>query len=275
MVVRYGCVWGVGDALPIVGLVRDPFGSLVGQLGVEIIPGEIQMSQYPPRVMYWTPEGLVHRDPDPAAVTIDAFNKIVQAAWKKSPPMDPTEAGPVRWTHVDCMPVDANTLLLFLLWKRELRAWRGEWVDMTDPEKARVKWAQEPVLRITTFFDEPFNFYLYGTSACLFLVTETGQLYVSRASENGERKFEVVWNDPERPIRVMISDAESGKDYAFAPAPSDRPEEGQCVYFELAEKVKPVRYDLSRLKPVKVVKPLRTVLPYARLLFGELLPQGK
>ena len=50
----------------------------------------------------------------------------------------------------------------------------------------------------------------------------------------------MVWNDPERPIRVIISDVTSDTDYAFAPGRSEMGKEGQSVYFELAEEVKPV-----------------------------------
>ena len=56
----------------------------------------------------------------PCLVVVDELDKIVLAYWKKIhfPPVRSVFASaPVSGAYVDCLPVDANTMLLFLLWQ--------------------------------------------------------------------------------------------------------------------------------------------------------------
>jgi hypothetical protein len=78
--------------------------------------------------------------------------------------------------------------------------------------------------------------------------------------------MEVAWTDEKRPIRAVITDTASGKGFAFA-LPAGK--EGDPVYFELAAKVQPQKFDPKTIKAVTVEEPLKTVLEYTQVLRAE------
>jgi hypothetical protein len=211
-------------------------------------------------------------NPKPDRFVIDnaEWDKIALAYWKKIDyGLDATGIGYhpiVKGAHVDCLPLNEKSMLLFLLWEHELLAWRAEWKDLEDREKTHVEWSDKPVLKIATDIHEPFT--LYGTPARLFLVTESGALHLCLNAEKGGRKTEPLWTCDPRPIRVVISDVASGKDFAFAPGkPGSKGD--SSVYFEITEDLDPVVYDPAKLKPAKDDETLKIVVEHARLLLAD------
>jgi hypothetical protein len=201
---------------------------------------------------------------------IDTLDDIVTDYWRKvGYGGGGTSAPPVEGAYVDCLPVDDRTLLLFLAWQGELRAWRMEWSDPHDPKRVRVKYTQEPALRVAADIREPFT--LYGSPSRLFVVTESGRLYGCRDADKGGQKLKLLWDDKRRPIRLVLSDADSGKDFAFAPAPggfgsAQSTVYASSVYFEIADKLVLTPYNAAALGEVKPQDPLKAVVAHARLL---------
>jgi hypothetical protein len=214
---------------------------------------------------------LLRRDPERFVIDNPDWDKIVYGFWKKID-YTLTDVGlphppPVEGAYLDCLPVDANTLLMFLLFEGEFRVWRAEWKELQDRKKTHVKWSEKPVLKIATDIHEPFV--LYGTPSRLFLVTESGTLHFCLNAEKGGRKTELLWTGDPRPIRVVISDAASGKDFAFAPAPKGSAKDVASVYFEISDDLGPVPYDAAKLKEYKPEEQLKTVVEHARFLLAE------
>jgi hypothetical protein len=202
--------------------------------------------------------------------SIPGIDEIVSNYWAKVG-YEPAKAGGtgpapfVEGARADCLPVDSHALLLFVLWEKELRAWRLDWLAKREPGKPWVKWSDKPVLRIATDLEEPFT--VYGSPQRLLFVTDSGKLHAWSESPSAEQKTEVIWADRQRPIEVVIGDALSGQAFGFT-----RAEKGaavESVYFELGTKVRPVPYDPSRLKEPKADEPLDSVLEYARVLLAE------
>jgi hypothetical protein len=209
-------------------------------------------------------------NPKRFAIDNPEWDKIVIKGWKqlKENPtpralaLDPAIDG----AYVDCLPLDAKSMLLVLLWDHKFQAWRAEWKNLDDEKKAYVEWSDKPVLEIATDLQEPFV--LYGKPSRLFFVTRSGALHLCLNADKGGGKTELVWTGDPRPIRVVISDVASGKDFAFAPAKpgaKDQP----SVYFEIAENLDPVAYDPSKLKPAKDEETLKIVVEHARLLVAD------
>jgi hypothetical protein len=290
--IRYGQFWGVQYFLPVGGLKRIPLEHLPGFRylrdrkptpdcpeptladGTALlpeIPGETRplFQAFGERKKGF--DGDVNPKPERFMIDNPELDKIPLAYWKKSghvPLVTGFKADPVvEGAYVDCLPLNEKSLLLFLLWEQELRAWRAEWKDLEDRKKTYVEWSDKPVLKIATDIHEPFV--LYGTPSRLFIVTESGALHLCLNAEKGGRKTEPLWTGDPRPIRVIISDTASGKDFAFAPAPKGSAKEVSSVYFEITDDLEPVVYDAAKLKEYKPEEQLKTVVEHARLLLAD------
>jgi hypothetical protein len=125
-----------------------------------------------------------------------------------------------------------------------------------------LKWTAEEML--TPAFQEPFQAFAVGQT--YLFVTQSGKVYAAPKAEKGERQMKAVWDDPERPVVGLLSDADNDRLFLFC-KPSRGPDKG--VYFELSAKPDPLPYDLAGFPPSKADEPLRTLLRYAQFLAAE------
>jgi hypothetical protein len=289
--IRHGQFWGTQYFLPVGGLKRIPLEHLPGfrhlrdrkptpdcpeptvadgSARLPEIPGESRQlfQAFGERKKGF--DGDVNPKPERFVIDNPELDKIPLAYWKKSghiPVVTGIHADPVvEGAYVDCLPLNEKSMLLFLLWEHELRAWRAEWKNLDDREKTYVEWSDKPVLTIATDIHEPFI--LYGTPSRLFIVTESGALHFCLNAEKGGRKTELLWTGDPRPIRVVISDTASGKDFAFAPGKPGTKDQSS-FYFEIAEDLDPVTYDPTKLKPAKDDETLKIVVGHSRLLIAD------
>jgi hypothetical protein len=102
-------------------------------------------------------------------------------------------------------------------------------------------------------------------------VTDKGKVYLGRKPAKGEgRKVEAVWENRRQPVRAVISDADAGKHYCFVEPKFGEKEDEERVYFELAAKPDPKRYQ-RKATDVKADKPLKAVLEFAQVLVNDKL----
>jgi hypothetical protein len=178
--------------------------------------------------------------------------------------------------HFDFLPTSKQSCLLFLLWKGNISVWKAEakWSKergFWGWHEWQLTWSKTPIEQFTPGFREWFQVY-GGKDGSYYFVTQSGKFYVSSKPAKGERKAEAVWTDAKVPIKTVISDTASGKEFAFA-LPAGKT--GQPVYFELAGKITPIKFDPKAIKLPKVEEPLKTVLGYARFLLAEKKIAGK
>jgi hypothetical protein len=179
---------------------------------------------------------------------------------------------PIPEHYFDFLPTGKDTVLLFLLSKGKMVVWqgRGQLVDKRKEiaigrDAWEISWSKEPMATLTPAFLEWFQVYPGKDGGFLFL-TESGKLYSSPKPEKGEGKIEASWTDEKRPIRAVVADTAGGKEFAFAP-PAGK--EGEPVYFELAARVQPRKFDPKNIKPVALEDPLKTVLEYTQVLRAD------
>ena len=87
-----------------------------------------------------------------------------------------------------------------------------------------------------------------------------------RTSARIPRTMKAVWDDKERPVVGLISDADTNRVFLFCKADKGT---DKGLYFELAEQPRPLPYDLSALDAPKADETVRTLFRYARFLVQE------
>ena len=81
-----------------------------------------------------------------------------------------------------------------------------------------------------------------------------------------------VWNDPKRPVRAFVTDADADRSFLFVgpEKAGDRP-----AFFELAARPRLVEYDPKDARPEKVAGPRRAVMPYVNVLLARGQAEGE
>ncbi len=199
-------------------------------------------------------------------------------SWRLDPLAELTYANMVSPTasathdaHYDFVPAGRERMALLVAWRGELQVWRGalnprpdgrNWVKWDGAIKTAAKdtaalWDFPPSWRARTAVREPFHAFQDRTH--LYLVTVSGRLY---ACPQRGGPTELLWGDRARPIRALVSDAGTGRTFAFTGAGV----KGGAVYFELAPRPKPVPYDVKGVAARKEGDPLASLGGYAAVL---------
>jgi hypothetical protein len=176
---------------------------------------------------------------------------------------------PVYDMHFDAWPADSNAVLLFVQEENGMRVWRG--VGNRPGTKGRALWGdwEKDFERFDIPFDDGFAVFVKGGDYSF--VTEKGKVYLGSKPAKGEaRKVEAVWDNKRQPVRAVISDADGDKHYCFVEPKFGDKEDEERVYFELAAKPDPRRYQ-RKATDIKADKPLKAVLEFAQVLVNDKL----
>jgi hypothetical protein len=143
-------------------------------------------------------------------------------------------------------------------WSLTLFTGRGRWHQKSG-RWAVPHWPKRESIEIA--FKEPFQ--VLGKGEDFFFLTDAGRLFVAKKVAKGkERKMALVWSDPARPVRALITDADADRTFLFVgPArPGGRP-----AFFELSDRPRLEEYGPT-LEPALRGDELQRVLAYARVL---------
>jgi hypothetical protein len=184
------------------------------------------------------------------------------------------DLSPLKDAHFAFTLDSERKLCVFLAWNGRLRLWTGKapkvpprkiaW-DNKDPRDG--KWATpKPTFEIPT--DIRDRFFAYQDKVNWYFVTESGEIHVL-PREGKPRRTKRVWEDLDRPVRMLVEDNATGKTWAFAPRKDRSDKEPPDVYFPLAKKMEPVEYDSTKLPAWDLGKPLALALAHARFLVKE------
>jgi hypothetical protein len=102
-------------------------------------------------------------------------------------------------------------------------------------------------------------------------ITDEGKVYVARDTKQGKRKLESLWSDDKHKIGVLVTDAKTGKTFAFTKPRDPKAQPKDEVYFELADPIKPKPFDSAKLTATSAPEPLNTAIQHARFLVAEKL----
>jgi hypothetical protein len=166
--------------------------------------------------------------------------------------------------HFDAWPEAADAVLVFVQEEKGMRVWRGP-----KGGDGRLDWGdwKKDFERFDVPFDDGFAAFVLGGD--YYFVTEKGRVYLGAKPAKGEaRKVEAVWESKRQPVRAVVSDADAGKHYCFVEPPYSGKEDEERVYFELAAKPDPKRYQ-RKATDVKADKPLKAVLEFAEVLVKD------
>jgi hypothetical protein len=166
--------------------------------------------------------------------------------------------------HYDCLPTAADRCTLLILSGRRLTAWHGTIVFDEEKKSRYLRWSEAETLGAD--LDEPFFAAARGEEYSL--VTASGKVYRVGKAKDGSRKVETVWADAQRPVRVVLTDVDRGKTFAFG-GPGDPGTDAGGFFFEIKDRLEPRSFERGSIKPVKVGQPLRTVAEYAQILAGK------
>jgi hypothetical protein len=167
----------------------------------------------------------------------------------------------------DYLPVANDRVLFFLVWQNNLQFWEGR-LDLKSDALAR----KNPVSRkalgtIPVAWTEPFV--VYGVPPHFLLITESGRLFAWRNAGQPNQKLESLWNEPLR-IRVLISDADSGKLWAFtATDPGEKKLTPLYFLLHLDKATKDAQADSYKLVQIQnehLPAKVRPLLSYAKVL---------
>jgi hypothetical protein len=163
--------------------------------------------------------------------------------------------------YADVAPITSTEVCLLFCEDNVMRVWSGSGKRDDDHYHLwRTTWATTEEEKFAVPFREPFMTYV--RSRDFWFVTEAGKLY--RAAPAGKRNVEVMWDEEASPIRVLITDADTDRTFAFTePAAKDK---GRRVYFEVGVKPVPKPYQRRDPSEFKAPKPLDAVLSYADVL---------
>jgi hypothetical protein len=175
---------------------------------------------------------------------------VMALAWEAAESSQPGAREVLRTTCWDFLPAADRKVYLFRAWKGQLLVWRGKQaldrLDLADEEGTGTRWENEvkteggdfnypPLARLRTELSEPFL--AHGDASHFFFVTRSGQIHGCARTAIGGRT-RVIWQDPRRPVRLLLTDAATDRTFAFAYP--DRPSaDAPDVYFPLAEKIVP------------------------------------
>src|SRR5262249_35549783 len=98
-------------------------------------------------------------------------------------------------------------------------------------------------------------------------LTSSGRLFRAPKTMAGRpRQLFAVWDNPSRPVKAFITDADAGRSFMFVgPAKAN----GRPAFFEMDQKVKLVEYDPSEAMTGKPDGPPKSVLPYVNVLLAH------
>jgi hypothetical protein len=146
-------------------------------------------------------------------------------------------------------------------WSLKVYRYKGAWNIRADEWK-NGNWVEEESLPVA--FKE--SFHVLGKAEDYYFVTRSGKLFAARKPARGKtRTMQLLWDDPSRPIRTLITDADSGRSFLFCKAKAG---EKPC-FFELDGKPKPLPYDPNSVISSKAQEPLRNLLICARVLVAQ------
>jgi hypothetical protein len=147
-------------------------------------------------------------------------------------------------------------------WSFTIHRYDGRW-KQKDKEWGNGKWTKEGTIEIG--FIEPFQALVKEED--YFFVTESRRLFVARKPTKGsERKLTAVWNEPDRPITAILTDADADRTFLFVAA---KEKGGKPAFFELSDKPKLEEYDPASVPLPRLEEPHRTLLHLARILAAQ------
>ncbi len=150
-------------------------------------------------------------------------------------------------------------LHLFLSWKGKIKAWEGTLPDVIERRGRGIRWdggihseerlADPPAkCEVDTTVREAFL--AYRDAWNFYFVTASGQVH--RLPRRGKPdRTSVLWADPDRPVRLVINDAGSGRTFAFAlRRPGVDPKGKPDVFFLLEPRPEPKATEAPALSPM-------------------------
>lgn len=167
-------------------------------------------------------------------------------------------------------------LVLFLAWKGQLKAWRA--TAFLKPTgrvtQVRLRWDgwkglpesapdPEPGLVLKTDVRGTFQAYLDVTN--YYFVTESGQVHTCTRDGKGGRTTP-LWDDPDRPVRLVLQDAGSRRVFAFALRRPGTARDKPDVFFQLQPKLAPERTDAPAVSEWSADRRIKLPVQYAALL---------
>jgi hypothetical protein len=174
---------------------------------------------------------------------------------------------PTPGVFFDAYPIASDRIMLFVIDGDTLRVWSGttkdKWVGYW-----RMDWGKDD--KESESFKSPLKeaFTVFVRDKDYYFVTESGDIYLAKAVDKGQRKVEKVWDGKRQPVHALITDASNDKVYCFVePSAADKDEER--VYFELSAKPEPTKYQLKKIEKPKIAEPLKSVLEYAHVLQAD------
>jgi hypothetical protein len=180
-------------------------------------------------------------------------------------------------------------LFVFLAWKEKMRLWTGRIPKVLPEADSRnqedIRWDHwtekpgripnpKPLWQVQTHVEGPF--FAYQDKDDYLFVTDKGEVHCLPSKGNSKGTM-CLWKDPRRPVRLLVEDTASGTTWAFAPRKDPKDKTLDDIFFALAKKIEPIKYDPTRLSPLDRRKPLETALAHARFLvtLQKIDPVGK
>ena len=170
---------------------------------------------------------------------------------------------------MDYLPIGEARLLFFLVWQQKIRVWQASHDAKEGPPRDWEYPPAEPVppvYNIPTEWAEPF--YVMGSAPDFLFVTESGRLYGWHKAGLAKQEMIAHWQSARR-IRTLITDAETGKTWAFAAADPGTLKLAP-VYFLLDNEAgirgEPTEYTLPKAEGERLPAAVRDLLPYVKIL---------
>ncbi len=152
-------------------------------------------------------------------------------------PEDPKTHKLLAGIYFDVLPVDAISPLAFVLEKNRLRVWRSRGKYDIKNHVWRLEWDLPEAETIAVHFP-PEPFHVFGTEQRYYVLTDSGQVYVSDNPIVGARTMDTARrpsSEPRQPITTFVVDPVANRHHAFALDPS-----GESVaYWELGKQLTP------------------------------------
>ena len=179
----------------------------------------------------------------------------------------------------DFLPTSPTGGLLFEVREDWCRVWKATFTWGKDP-RHYSRWTNDtPSFKPVETIDAPTKtelkkaylrpFMVLERAGDYYFLTKEGRLFVSakRAKKNDiPRQTEVFWFDDDNPIFALISDANTGRQFAFT-KPAAKKESAKPVCFEIVgDKKEPFPVDAALLKGIEAKAPLKQARLLAQIL---------